>query len=146
MEIYHKSPFDSNTYSYGKKDVVHLKHLVSVLRDSINSQLPMYLTPSQGQSSTSNWASNNNNIMYSLDPYQATLIDYDKCDGLNYDLYFVVMIRAEEYVKLEFELDDDDIIAYEVSNEDVAKRWTYVYKLGSYRQHNFRRSMRKLYV
>lgn len=148
MLIYHKSPFENNTYSYSNKDIVHFKHLAKVLIDTINELPPSNPTPSHGQSSTSKWCSNNNNILYSLDPYQAaTKEDYDECNGFNYDLYLAYILKSELYAAIDiFDLDTDEMIGYDVDEADILKKWVYVYKLGSYRQHNFRCKTAKLYV
>ena len=147
MLIYHRSSFDSNTYSYANKDIVHLKHLIKSLIDTINELPPMYQTPSHGQSSTSNWCSNNNKMLYSLDPYQAaTKENYDECNGFNYDLYLVYILRSDLYASLDIDLMNDDTIAYSIDDADLLKKWAYIYKLGSYRQRNFRCKTTKLYV
>lgn len=144
MLIYDRSPYENNSYSYGKYDTVHLKYLIKNLIRSINENSPENFTPSRGWASSTMWTLNNNKLMYSLDPYQAFIRDYDECNGLNYDTYWISILKSGSLL----DLDPDDLedgIAYEVTSSDILKKWIYTYKLGSYKQHNFR-SAQKLYV
>lgn len=143
MKVYDKSMFANNTYSYGKKDVNHLKYIINSLRIKFIESKPIYRTPSNGYGSTTVWSSNNNGFSYHIDPYQISIRNednYDECDGSTYDLY-VIHVLSLDRVKSIKEYFKSDIFYL-----NTVKKWFYKFKLGSYKQSTFRSDKGKLFV